>query len=222
MREVWDYKNTNVNHIQIAVSSIDWEFLFRGANVNKKVDISNECLKNIFNNFIPNRIIKFNYKDPPWITDLIKSKLKERSCLTKTYCKYGKRKSNFEKLIVETNESVEIISTAKDKYIFQMCEKLNDPISAPKTYWKIINRFLSNTKIPAIPSLLVSGEIISNFSQKASIFNKLFASQCTPLQNSSSIPTFYLKRDEALSSLNINNDGILVIIKNLNPNKSHG
>ena len=117
---------------------------------------------------------------------------------------------------------MEIISTAKDKYIFQMCEKLNDPISAPKTYWKIINRFLSNTKIPAIPSLLVSGEIISNFSQKASIFNKLFASQCTPLQNSSSIPTFYLKRDEALSSLNINNDGILVIIKNLNPNKSHG
>ena len=40
-------KNTNVNHIQRVASSIDWEFLFRGANVNKKVDILNECLKNI-------------------------------------------------------------------------------------------------------------------------------------------------------------------------------
>ena len=58
--EVWDNKNTNVNHIQSAVSSIDWEFSFRGANVNKNVDISNECLKDIFNNFIPNRIIKLN------------------------------------------------------------------------------------------------------------------------------------------------------------------
>ena len=55
-----------------------------------------------------------------------------------------------------------------------MCEKLNDPITAPKTYWKIINPFLSNKKIPAIPALLVNGEIISNFSQKASIFNKFF------------------------------------------------
>ena len=45
-----------------------------------------------------------------------------------------------------------------------MCEKLNDPITAPKTYWKII-----------IPLLLVNGEI--NFSQKASIFNKFFSSQ---------------------------------------------
>ena len=47
-----------------------------------------------------------------------------------------------------------------------MCEKLNDPITAPKTYWKIINRFLNNKKIPAIPPLLVNGEIIQNFLKK--------------------------------------------------------
>ena len=46
LREVCDYKNANVNHIQSAVSSTDWEFLFREANVNKKVDILNESLKN--------------------------------------------------------------------------------------------------------------------------------------------------------------------------------
>ena len=144
MREVWDYKNANVNPIQIAFSSIDWEFLFRGPNVNKKVDILNECLKNIVHDFIPNkiikcnvnkkvdilneclknivhfipnRIIKSNYRDPPWMTDVIKIKLKERSYLTKTYNKYGKRKSDFEKLIVKTKEYVETISAAKDKYI---------------------------------------------------------------------------------------------------------
>ena len=84
------------------------------------------------------------------------------------------------------------------------------------------NRFLSNKKIPAIPPLLVNREIISNFSQKASIFNKFFASQCTPLQNSSSLPIFYLRTDEILSTLNIRDDDIFAIIKNLNPNKSHG
>ena len=34
LREDCDYKNANVNHIQTAASSIDWEFFFRGANVN--------------------------------------------------------------------------------------------------------------------------------------------------------------------------------------------
>ena len=70
------------------------------------------------------------------MTDVIKSQLKELSYLTKTYYKYGKRKSDFEKLIVKINECKENISAAKDKYIIQMCEKLNDPIIAPKTYWK--------------------------------------------------------------------------------------
>ena len=60
--------------------------------------------------------------------------------------KYGQRNSDFEKLIVKTNEYEEIISVAKDKYIIQMCEKLNDPLTAPKTYWKIKNRLLSNNK----------------------------------------------------------------------------
>ena len=80
----------------------------------------------------------------------------------------------FEKLIVKTNECKKIISAAKNKYIIQMCEKRNDLITAPKTYWKIIIRFLNNKKIPAIPPLLVNGEITSNFSQRASIFNKFF------------------------------------------------
>ena len=99
------------------------------------------------------------------MTDVIKSRLKERSYLTRTYYKYGQRESDFEKLIVKTNECKEIISDAKAKYIIQLFEKLNDPITPRKIYSKIINRFLNNNKIPAIPRLLVNGEIISNFSQ---------------------------------------------------------
>ena len=101
----------------------------------------------------------------------------------------------------------------------QMCEKLKDHLTAPKAYWKILNLLLSNKKVLAIQPLLFDGEIISNFSQKAAIFNKYFASQCTLLQNSSSLPTLRLKTDKALSSLNISEHAI---IENLNFNKSHG
>ena len=86
LRQVWDYKNADVSHIQSAISSNDWEFLFRWANVDKKVDILNDYLKNTFHNFIPNKIIKCNYRDPPWITDIIINKLK--ACVRYYFIKF--------------------------------------------------------------------------------------------------------------------------------------
>ena len=59
MREVWDYKNASTESKQLSVSGIDWNFLFRGKSINKKVDILNECLKSIFNNFVPNKVINY-------------------------------------------------------------------------------------------------------------------------------------------------------------------
>ena len=66
------------------------------------------------------------------MTDVIKSKLKERSYLTEIYYKCSKRKPDVKKLIVKTNECVEIISAVKDRYVIQMFEKLNDPLQLLK------------------------------------------------------------------------------------------
>ena len=67
--------------------------------------------------------------------------------------------------------------------------------------------------------MLVNNKIISNFSEKVNLFHKFFAFQCTPLENNSSLPPSCLKTDRSLSSLEPN---IFPIIKNLDPNKSHG
>ena len=55
MREVWAYKNASTESIQCSVSNIDWDFLFLGNSINKKIDILNECLKNIFHKFAPKK-----------------------------------------------------------------------------------------------------------------------------------------------------------------------
>ena len=103
-----------------------------------------------------------------------------------------------------------------------MSKKLSNPETAPKTYWKILNRFLSNKKIPSVTPLFVNGEMISNFSKKAELFNKFFAPQCMPLSNTSTLPPLTIRTDKRLSSLKINEDDILFITKSLNSNKSHG
>ena len=138
MREDWDYKNACAEIIQRSVSSIDWDFLFRGKSINKNVDILNESLKNIFHNFVPNKVTKCDYRQPPWMTDSIKNKLKERTKLTKKYFKGGKKESDLIQITALSNECIKTILEAKEKYIRQLGQKLSDPLTEPKTYWKII------------------------------------------------------------------------------------
>ena len=94
-----------------------------------------------------------------------------------------------------------------------MSEKLIDLSTEPKTYWKVINRFVNNKQTLVIPPLLVNNKIFSNFSKKAYLFNKLFASQCTPMENNSSLPPFCLKTEKSLSSLEINETDIFAFIE---------
>ena len=47
-----------------------------------------------------------------------------------------------------------------------MSTKLDNSKSVPKTYWTIINKFLSNKKIPIIPPIFVNGELVSDFNKK--------------------------------------------------------
>ena len=46
---------------------------------------------NIFSNFIPNKYVTFNNKDPPWMTNYLKHKIHCRNSLYLKYLKQGKR-----------------------------------------------------------------------------------------------------------------------------------
>ena len=76
--------------------------------------------------------------------------------------------SNEEALDIQSQECTSLINESKNRYIAKMSAKLDNPKSVPK----IINKFLSNKKIPIIPPILVNGELVSDFKQKANIFNK--------------------------------------------------
>ena len=110
------------------------------------------------------------------MTDDIKSRLIERSSITKIYYKYGKIKSHLDELQVKTDDCTALILDAKEKYIKCMSDKLNNPLTAPKSYWAIV----INRKTPPIPPSLVNGDIITNFSQKADLFNKFCRTKYTP------------------------------------------
>ena len=102
---------------------------------------------------------------------------------------------------------------SKERFIAKMSAKLDNPKTVPKTYWSIINKFLSNKKTPIIPPVLVNGELLSDFEQKPNWFNSYFASQCTPIKNGSKLPNFSYKAEKILTSFAIKDGDILSIIK---------
>ena len=78
---------------------------------------------------------------PLWMTDDLKSRLRERTKMAKKYYKYGKMKLHLDQLQEKTGECTALVLDAKEKYVRSMSNKLNDPLTAPKTYWSILNRF---------------------------------------------------------------------------------
>ena len=59
---------------------------------------------------------------------------------------------------------------------YKLGKRLNDPTTAPKTYWYILKRFLNKIKIPTIPPLLLDGNFVTDFKKKSGILNAFFLS----------------------------------------------
>ena len=71
-RLIWDYKNADIPSINRAVDIFDWGNSFEGKNVHERVHFFNKTILNIFHNYIPNKIILCNDKDPRWFNNEIR------------------------------------------------------------------------------------------------------------------------------------------------------
>ena len=85
-----------------------------------------------------------------------------------------------------------------------------------------LSRLLQKKKIPPIPPLFVNGKFVSDFCQKANLFNNVFGSLCTPIKNPSVLPLFSCRTNARITSFEITEEDILLTIKNLHPAKAHG
>ena len=147
--------------------------------------------------------------------------MKKRSKLIKKY--YNDPTDHNKILMVGTaNECTRLIIAAKEKHLTRLSAKLEDPSTAPKTYWSILNRFLSNKKLPIIPPILVDDRVVSNYAEKTELFNSYFASQFTPVTNKSQLPSLEFKIGERIEKITFTDDGINLMIKNLSVDKAYG
>ena len=81
--------------IQKALDSVNWERLFDRKDINAQVTAFNENILNIFLNYIPNKYITIDDKDPVWVNETIKSTIKAKKAFYKIYIQNGRFESDF-------------------------------------------------------------------------------------------------------------------------------
>ena len=144
-REVWHYKLANSDCIQYAIANFDWEKVFH----NVDVMLFNETVLNIIWNVIPQETIKFDNRDPPWITSYIRKMNKDKNLAFKRFVNkkcFVNNSSSLERFSSLQNKLSSLIETLKQEYFSKIAKKLSDSNISSKTYWSILKSFLKGKK----------------------------------------------------------------------------
>ena len=80
------------------------------------------------------------------------------------------------------------IESSKEMYYARIANRLRNTQKSSKSYWSFLKIFLNNKKIPLIPSLFHENCFITDFKEKAELFNSFFYNQCSLLINCSKLP----------------------------------
>ena len=155
-------------------------------------------------NFIP--------REPPWIDKTLKNMLNRQQRLYRNYKKHGFKPEDKSRVDVFRSECNMAIKKAKADYLKNLGNKLADPKTRQKCYWKIINRVMNRCRAPKIPPLLVNNTFVLNAKEKAHNFIKHFSNQCKPLINDSKLPDLTYHTEHRLNNIPITNADILAQI----------
>ena len=221
-RSVREYEKANIPSIRTAVSALNWESIFQGLKADEMVDVFRDTTLKILSSFIPNRTIKCDDRDPPWITSQLKAAIKRKHRVYRRYVERGKDHDDWCQVKTIRNETSRMIVNAKNEYYQNLGRKLSDPNMGPKKYWSTLTRLINSKKTCNIPPLLENGLFITNPANKASIFNEYFVQQCSTIQNTSSLPTFLPRIDSQLKDIAVNKNHVLKLIRTLDTKKAHG
>ena len=115
--------------------------------------------------------------------------MQEKNIAKKCYFQNNKDIQLFRRFQYIQNLLTATIELSKEKFYSRISNKLMDPTTSPKAYWSILKTYLNNKKIPCISPIYHNNNYITDFKEKAQIFNNFFAKQCTLVENTSKLPT---------------------------------
>ena len=90
-RVFWNYSRADKISINRAIHAIDRGELFANKPMESQVSELNNLLFNIYSNYIPNKTVLCDDKDPPWMTNGITAVIEIKNNAYKEYIRSGMR-----------------------------------------------------------------------------------------------------------------------------------
>ncbi len=114
--------------------------------------------------------------------------------------------------------------TARAKFYSDISQKLLDPTTGCKTFWKLTKLVYGNKVSEGIPDILFNNTLIKDTAGKAAIFNKYFTRQSSlpPGSDNDPLPAFHAKTDSILDKIETSPEEVHKILRSLNVAKAAG
>ena len=94
--------------------------------------------------------------------------------MCKKYKKRAKKTEDCELFTKAVSEVSQLIEKSKDECYHRLDKRLNEPSASAKPYWTILKPLFYKRKIPLIPPLFVNNSFVTDFKEKANLFNDFF------------------------------------------------
>ena len=139
------------------MTSFLWrQHLNLNTDTNWQIKTFTDVFLKVMSNFIPNETKRFVPRDQPSITKPLTTMLNGKNRLFKNYKKHHYKEEDKVRPDTFRIECQKAVETAKLTYLKNLGNKVNDPSTSQKSYWKIINRVMNNCRTPKILCLLVN------------------------------------------------------------------
>ena len=135
------------------------------------------AIKNILHNFISHETITCDDKDPPSINISIRCLMQNKNDACKRFKRKNINNQYFENFQSLQNLPGVSIEASKERYYSRLSIKLMESSTSPKTYWSVLKSFHNNKNITCIPPIFHENRFVTNFKEKAELFNSFFAKQ---------------------------------------------
>jgi hypothetical protein len=190
-------------------------------DINDMVHTLTDIILNAATECIPNKTVKIRPKDKPGYTQQIDKMFKDCHRLHRKF----KRTRNLlhrQQYEDKRREAKKAFRNSKYHYYQNLTNKILNPETTTKSFWKLVKLTYGNKQCSGIPPLIENDTVITNDKDKAILLNEYFADQTVLPASDVLLPPFSYLTDARLSQITILPQTVKNILLNLNINKSNG
>ena len=99
----------------------------------------------------------------------LKTAIKRKHRVYNKYVTCGCKAEEWEHIKTLSQNTSQMITSAKEKYFLKLGQKLSDPTNGVKAYWSTLNKIINRNKVTNVPPLLENGVFVTNYQTKVNV-----------------------------------------------------